>query len=313
MITEKLRFFRDVLACTPRKFLKDNVLVYAAALSYYAIFSLPLMLLVILFTTTLFYDPQIIRQTVFGELADVIGKESAAQLNNTVKMVGVFKGEWWATTISIAALLFTSTTVFVTIQDALNKLFRVKPKSNAAWFKILKDRAISFTLLLSIGFILVVSLTINALVATFSEYLITTLPSISILILEITSLALPFLITAILFTLIFKYLPDVRLPWKSVSIGGIFTALLFFVGVYFIKLYISNSNTATLYQAAGSVLVIMVWVYYASVIFLFGATFTFCYNEMSGKQMPAEDHAIKIMNLEIEVDPQNTSENKPES
>jgi len=157
---------------------------------------------------------------------------------------------------------------------------------------VIKNRIISFTLLLIIAFTLVVSLTVNALVAKFSELLVTFLPSISILMLETTSLALPFVLAAILFTLIFKYLPDVRLPWVSVLIGGIFTAILFFIGVYFIKLYISHSNTANLYQAAGSVIIIMLWVYYASVIFLFGATFTFSFNEKAGFKAPAEDRSV---------------------
>ncbi|SER26552.1 membrane protein [Nitrosomonas sp. Nm51] len=301
MITVRYRFIRDVLINSFKKFQQGNALVRAAALSYYTIFSLPPMLLVILFTTTLFYDPQTVRQTIFGDLADVIGRESAAQLANTVRMAGIFEGKWWTTLLGIGALLFTSTTVFVTIQDALNRLFMVRPRPNAGWLKMLRDRIISFTLLLSIGFILVVSLTINALVAKFSQSLMVVIPSISVLIIEITALVLPFLITALLFMLIFKYLPDVRLPWKSVMTGGIVTAVLFFIGMYFIKLYISNSYAVNLYQAAGSVMVIMVWVYYASVIFLFGAALTFSFNESAGFRMPAEDYAVKTVNLEIET------------
>lgn len=315
MMNNKPRFIWDILTNTFKKFQEANVLVRAAALSYYTIFSLPPMLLVILFTTTLFYDPQTVRQTIFGELADVIGRESAVELANTVQMVGIFEGKWWTTIVGIGALLFTSTTVFVTIQDALNKLFMVKPKPNSEWLKMLRDRVISFALLLSIAFILVVSLTINAIVAGFSKFLVVILPSISVLIIEITTMVLPFVIIAVLFTLIFKYLPDVRLPWKSVLIGGIFTTMLFFIGMYFIKLYISNSNTVNLYQAAGSVMVIMVWVYYASVIFLFGAAFTYSYNVKAGLSMPAEDYAVKVYNLEIEANDQHKSlqEKKPES
>lgn len=315
MVNDKPRFIWDVITNTFKKFQEANVLVRAAALSYYTIFSLPPMLLVILFTTTLFYDPQTVRQTIFGELADVIGRESAVELANTVQMVGIFEGKWWTTIVGIGALIFTSTTVFVTIQDALNKLFMVKPKPNSEWLKMLRDRIISFALLLSIAFILVVSLTINAIVAGLSKFLVVILPSISVLIIEITTMVLPFVIIAFLFTLIFKYLPDVRLPWKSVVIGGIFTTVLFFIGMYFIKLYISNSNTVNLYQAAGSVMVIMVWVYYASVIFLFGAAFTYTYNVKAGFNMPAEDYAVKIINVEIETNDQHKilQEKKPES
>lgn len=297
----KIKFFWDVLTKSFDKFLKDNVFVSAAALSYYTIFSLPPMLLVILFTTTLFYDPDTVRQTIFGELADVIGRESAVELAKTISMIGLFEGKWWSTLIGISALLFTSTTVFVTIQDTLNKMFMVKPKPNAGWWKMLRDRMISFALLLGIAFILVVSLTINAIVAGFSKFLVHYLPEISVLFITITTAVLPFIIIASLFTLIFKYLPDVRLPWKSVRTGGIFTTILFFIGMYLIEFYIKNSDTANLYQAAGSVMVIMIWVFYASVIFLFGAAFTYAYNEKIGHSMPAEDYAVKIVNQEIEL------------
>jgi membrane protein len=308
MLTVRLVFFWETLTKAFKKFLEDNAFVSAAALSYYTIFSLPPMLLVILFTTTLFYDPDTVRQTIFGELADVIGRDSAVELAKTVGMIGLFEGKWWSTLIGISALLFTSTTVFVTIQDTLNKMFMVKPKPDAGWWKMLRDRIISFALLLSIAFILIVSLMINALVAGLSKLLFTFLPGISILFIAATSFILPFIIITCLFTLIFKYLPDVRLPWKSVRVGGIFTTVLFFIGMYFIEFYISNSNTANLYQAAGSVMVIMVWVFYASVIFLFGAAFTFSYNEKTGHIMPAEDYAIKVINQEIEI---NNPRNSP--
>lgn len=298
-------FFWDVLTRACEKFQKDNVFVSAAALSYYTIFSLPPMLLVILFTTTLFYDPDTVRQTIFGELADVIGKESAVELAKTVSMIGLFEGKWWSTLISISALIFTSTTVFVTIQDTLNKMFMVKPKPDIGWWKMLRDRMVSFALLLGIAFILIVSLTVNVLVMGFNKLLVDFLPGISVVFIAVTTFILPFLIIAGLFTLILKYLPDVRLPWKSVRTGGLFTTILFFIGMYFIEFYIRNSDTANLYQAAGSVMVIMVWVFYASVIFLFGAAFTFSYNEKSGHGMPAEDYAVKIINQEVEVSDQS--------
>jgi len=311
MFAIKPTFYCEVLTRAFNKFLEDKVFVSAAALSYYTIFSLPPMLLVILFTTTLFYDADTVRQTIFGELADIIGNESAKELAKTVNAVGLFDGKWWSSLIGVGALFFTSTTVFVTIQDTLNKMFMVKPKPDSGWWKMLRDRMISFALLLGIAFILIVSLMVNALVAGFSKLLVNYLPDISILFITITTFVLPFLIITGLFTLIFKYLPDVRLPWKSVQIGGIFTTILFFIGMYCIEFYIRNSDTANLYQAAGSVMVIMVWVFYASVIFLFGAAFTYSYNEKAGHGMPAVDYAVKIVNQEVEVS--NQSKKLPEN
>lgn len=311
MFVTKLTFFWEVLTRAFNKFVEDQGFASAAALSYYTIFSLPPMLLVILFTTTLFYDPDTVRQTIFGELADVIGREGAAELAKTVSRVGISEEKWSSTLISVGVLFFTSTTVFVTIQDTLNKMFMVKPKSDAGWWRMLQNRMISFALLLGISFVLIVSLMINALVAGLSKILTHYLPDISILFIATTTYILPFLIIAGLFTLIFKCLPDVRLPWKSVQIGGVFTTILFFIGMYFIELYIRSSDTANLYQAAGSVMVIMVWVFYASIIFLFGAAFTYAYNEKTGHGMPAVDFAVKVVTQEIEVS--NQSKKLPEN
>lgn len=149
------RFYWNVLKQSFLRFFKEDVFTYAAGLAYYTIFSLPPMLMVILFTTTLFYDRSTMRQTIFGEISGLVGSESAQSLANTLDRIGLFEGNWWASAISIALLVFTSTTVFVTIQNALNRIFSVKPKPKASgWLKMLRDRLISFALLLSIAFIL---------------------------------------------------------------------------------------------------------------------------------------------------------------
>ena len=289
------RFYWKVLKQSFQSFLKEDIFTYAAGLAYYTIFALPPMLMVILFTTTLFYDRTTMRQTIFGEISGLVGPESAQSLANTLDRIGLFEGSLWATAISIAALLFTSTTVFVTIQNALNRIFGVKPKPKASgWIKMLRDRLISFALLLSIAFILIVSLVLTALINALGGYLSQYIPEVSIIIATIVSELVPFLIITFLFGLTFRYLPDVKLHWKDTIIGAFITSLLFLAGKFLISFYIANSQAANLYEAAGSVMVILLWVFYASVIFLFGAVFTRVYIENKRGRIDPNSFSVRV-------------------
>ncbi|MFK7934021.1 MAG: YihY/virulence factor BrkB family protein [Saprospiraceae bacterium] len=299
---KSLRFYWNLLLESFNKFSEDNIMGQAAALSYYTIFSLPPMLLVIMYTTTIFYDKAEIQRAIFTQISELVGADGATQLSNTLDKVGLFEGDWWQTAIGIGALLFTSTTVFVTIQNALNNIFRVKPKPRLGWLKMATDRLISFTTLLGIAFILLVSLSINAIVSAFGEYLSQWLPDISLLFVSIINFFLPLIIITLLFALLFKYLPDAKLDWSETWIGAVITAILFTVGKYAIAFYIGNSETANLYDAAGSVLVIMVWVFYASAIFLFGAVFTYVYAKALSDGIQPSSYAVRIEQREIEID-----------
>lgn len=297
-----LSFLFDILKKAVAKFFADDLMTHAAALAYYTIFSLPPMLLVILFTATRFYDEAQVDEAIFGEIETLIGAQSAIQLSNTIDKLGVYDTNSWAAVLGIGTLIFTSTTVFVTMQNALNRTFKVKAKPQG-WgiLKLIKDRLLSFTFLIGIAFILLVSLTINALISAFNNRLESVIGDFSAAITATVSLVLPLIIITILFAMIFKFLPDAKLKWKDTWVGAIFTALLFSGGKYLIGFYIGNSQTANLYEAAGSVMVIMVWVFFASSIFLFGAVFTYVHAEyMEGEVLP-QDYAVKVVKKEIEL------------
>lgn len=297
-----LKFYWNLLKETINKFLEDDIFGQAAALSYYTIFSLPPMLLVIMFATTIFYDKATIQEAIFTQISELVGSDGATQLSATLEKVGLFEGGIWASVIGIGALLFTSTTVFVTIQNSLNKIFKVKPKPKRGIIKLLIDRVLSFTTLLGIAFIMLVSLSVNALISAFGAYLSDIIPDISIAFITLVSLILPLVITSFLFAMIFKYLPDAELEWKETWVGAIITALLFAVGKNLIAIYVGSSNVANLYDAAGSVMVIMVWVFYASVIFLFGAVFTYVYAKNLSDGIKPSSYAVKIETKEIEIE-----------
>ncbi|MEM1124308.1 MAG: YihY/virulence factor BrkB family protein, partial [Bacteroidota bacterium] len=234
----------------------------------------------------------------------------ATQLANTIDNLGVYDSVSWATVVGIGTLVFTSTTVFITMQNALNTTFRVKAKPEG-WnsiFKLIKDRVLSFTFLIGIAFVLLVSLAINALISAFSRQLENWIGELSSFLTGLTALLLPLVIITLLFALIFKYLPDAKLRWKDVLIGGFFTAILFSIGKYLIGFYIGNSQTANLYETAGSVMVIMVWVFFTSIIFLFGAVFTFEHAKYTLGKIPPSDYAVKIVQKEVEVADENAEE-----
>jgi len=291
-----LIFLLTILKKTVRKFIEDDLMTHAAALAYYTIFSLPPMLLVISFTATQFYEEARVKTAIFGEIENLIGANSAQQLANTIDRLGVYDTTSWAAIIGIGTLIFTSTTVFVTMQNSLNNIFKVKSKPDGMGIlKLIRDRFLSFSLLIGVAFVLLVSLTINALVSSFSNYLETYIGVFSTTMTAIVSLILPLIIITFLFAMIFKYLPDAKLKWKDTWVGAIFTAIAFTVGKFAIGFYIGNSQTANLYETAGSVMVILVWVFFASNIFLFGAAFTFVYTKnLSGIVKPT-DYAVKVI------------------
>ncbi len=298
---EKWKFYKSVFIESGNRFGQREAFTYAAGLSYYTIFSLPPMLMVILYTTTLFYNRDTIRDTIFGEISEIIGQDSASQLAATLENIGVFQGNWINSAISIAALIFTSTTVFLTMQRGLNRMYGVQPKpSSMGIFKMLLDRLTSFALLLGIAFVMLVSLVLNTIISEFGGYLSEFIPGFSWVVAQTTNLVLPFLIITVLFMLLFRFLPDVRLYFRDCFRGALLTSLLFALGRYLISFYISQSRATDLYDAAGSVMVIMLWVFYASLILIFGGTFTAVYAEKKRGEIKTTPYAIRVEYQRVE-------------
>ncbi|MBI1226722.1 MAG: YihY family inner membrane protein [Bacteroidetes bacterium] len=302
---QDIKFYWEVLKASFSKFSDSDVLTQSAALSYYTIFSLPPMLLVILKTTTQFYSESEIKQTIFGEIGGLVGRDGAQQLMSTIDKMNIYQPTWWATALGIGVLLFTATTVFITMQNALNLIFEVKPAEHTKGFgilKMLRDRAISFALLISMAFILLVSLVVDAIITSFGKYLGDLVGDVSAVMVMATSILLPLAIITLLFAMLFKFLPDAKLDWRDTWFGAFVTAVLFSLGKFLIGFYIGSSSAANLYDAAGSILVVMLWVYYASAIFLFGATFTFARAKKLNGRVKPEDYAQRVIQTEVKLE-----------
>jgi membrane protein len=186
------------------------------------------------------------------------------------------------------------------MQDSINQIWRVKAKPEKGWEKMLINRVLSFSMIMGLGFLLIASLIINGLILALSDQLSQYFPDLTILVINIFNVGLTFIIISALFAIIFKFLPDVEIGWKDVRIGAFFTAILFIVGKFLIGIYIEKVGPGSAYGAAGSIIVILVWVYYTSAILYFGAEFTQVYSECYGGKIKPASYAVHIIQTEEE-------------
>jgi len=282
-VNTRLIFFWDVIKESVNKFLNEDMTTHAAALSYYMIFALPSMLLIILWTTAQFYKEVRVREAIFTEIGSLVGEDGAQQVMATLEKLNINEASWWATLVALAVLFFFATSVYDAMRTALNHITQMKKTRASLGFSIwllVRIRFIAFGLLVSISFLLVIFLVLDALITEIDHYLAQWLGDVTIYVLAFDAFVLRLGVTTVLFTLYFRYLPDVKLKWRHTWFGALLTACLFTVGKSLIASYIGNSEVADLYDAAGSILVLMLWVYYAAVIFLFGATFTFTHAKL---------------------------------
>ena len=272
-----LRLYWTVLRESITKFFGEDLLSQSAALAFYIIFCLPSMLFIILWISSQFHREIAVREAIFTEVGALVGEEGAQQLIATLKTINIQEPTWWGTAIGIGILMFTATTVLVTLHNTLNRIFEISPTKVAGLniWRILWGRVVSFTLVVTIAFILLLSLVVDAMITAFGVVMVERVGRAARIMIAFDSFFIELAGTTVLFALFFRYLPDVKLNWKDTWNGASMTAGLFTTGKYLIGFIIGNSIAANLYDAAGSVMVLMLWFYYASAIFLFGATFTY--------------------------------------
>lgn len=289
-----------ILKDTFYSFLDDRGLKFSASLSYYTVFSLAPLLLLLISLASIFFGRDAIQGQVFGEINGLIGNEAAAKIQDIIKNMELSGKTTLALIIGSITLLIGATTVFGEIQDSINIIWRVKAKPKRSWVKWITDRLLSSSLIVGLGFLLIVSLMVNGVMLAFSEWLKYYFPDVTLIIFQIGNFLLSFIVIMTLFAVIFKVLPDAKIAWKDVRNGAFFTACLFMLGRYLIGLYINYSGTGTAYGAAGSLIVILVWVYYTAAILFFGAEFTRVYAEYTGARIEPADYAVYVEQLEKE-------------
>lgn len=281
-------------------FMDDRCLKMSAALAYYTIFSLAPLLVLIMSLASLFLGEEAIRGELFGQLNGLLGNEAAGQIQTMIKNMELSGKTTSALVIGIVTLFLGASSIFIEIQDSVNQIWRVKAKPKRGWLKLVKDRLQSSSLVVSLGFLLLVSLVINGVVLALSDQITRLLPGLGVYIISAINFAISTAVVTVLFAVIFKVLPDAKIAWKDVRWGAIFTALLFMLGRYLIGLYIETTGSESTYGAAGSLIVILTWIYYISAILYFGAEFTQAYANRLGARIEPADHAVYIERIEHE-------------
>jgi membrane protein len=281
-----------------KDFIDDGCSTQAAALSYYTIFSLPALLVLILLILGAVLDPREVQAQLEGQFGALMGPSTTDQIRTILQQAHQpGSGGPLTTVLSIAALLFGATGAFGQLQSALNRAWEVTPDPEKGGVKaVLLKRVFSFGMILSIAFLLLVSLAVSAALSAFGGTLGQFLPSgVSATLLQVVNQIISLVVIAGLFAAIFKVLPDARVSWRDVAMGAGFTALLFVLGKFLIGFYLGRSNPGQAFGAAGSLAVMFIWVYYSSMILLFGAEFTQVWSKRHGSGIAPDKGAVRVL------------------
>lgn len=272
---------------------KDKASRLAAALAYYTVFSLaPLLIIAIAIAGSIFGE-EAARGEIVGQIQGLVGQQGAEIIETAIENANQPDVSSFASIVSIIALLFGASGVFAQLQEALNTVWEVKAKPKQGIMNFVRKRFLSFSAVLGIGFLLLVSLLASAVLSALQNYMSGLLPGVDWL-WQILNLAISFGVITLLFALMYKFLPDVKIRWNEVWVGAIITTILFIVGKFALGLYIGRGSFGSTYGAAGSLVVVLAWVYYSAQILFFGAEFTQVYARRFGSRIVPDKHAMFV-------------------
>lgn len=265
----------------------------SSVIAYYAIFSLPALLVLIINVTGFFFEKAALSGEISRQISRIMGTETAKQVEQIVAKAGEGERGIISSIIGIITIIFGATGVFVQLQKSLNRVWDVKEKPDIDFLKLLKDRLFSFGIIISIGFLLLVSLIISSILAAVSHWLESRLPDFIAYLFYAVEFAMSLIVISTLFALMFKFLPDVKMRWNNIWIGALLTGLLFILGKYALSFYFGKAEPASIYGAAGSIVLILLWASYSSMIVFFGAEFTKQYADYHGIKITPTENAEK--------------------
>ncbi|HZI23537.1 MAG TPA: YihY/virulence factor BrkB family protein, partial [Chryseolinea sp.] len=261
-------------------------------IAYYTIFSLPGLLVIIINVAGYFYDKKEVTTRITGQIESVVGGDTAEDVQSIVDKASETKGTVISSVLGVATLLFGATGVFYQLQQILNKMWEVKPKPKQKFLKLIRDRIFSFGLILVVGFLLLVSLVVSAALGAVSEWASGYIPESLQIIFGVLDFLVSLSVVTLLFASIYKFLPDAKISWRDVWIGAAMTSVLFVIAKFGLGLYFGKSDPGSTYGAAGSIILIMLWVSYAGLILLFGAEFTQVFANRYGKKVQPTEAAV---------------------
>ena len=294
-----MRKFWLVIRQAFTEFINDHGLKFSASLSYYTIFALGPVLIIIISLAGIFFGKDAVAGKIYWQIKGLVGNDAALQIQEIISNIEQSQFSHSGAVVGIIFLLIGATGVFTEMQDSINYIWSIKPKPKKSIVKFFFDRLLSFSLIISFGFVLMVSLGIHAMVDLLQENLRQWFDLKTVFIFQALNYGILFAIIATLFAIIFKVLPDARIRWKDAFVGAMFTAVLFLLGKFLIGFYLGNSNIGMTYGAAASVIIILLWVYYTSIILYFGAEFTKIYTMNFGGGIVPEKTAVFIIKQEV--------------
>lgn len=273
------QIMKDILSQALKNWLRDDPFTQSAAAAYYAIFSMPGLLIIIMALAVIFFDQQKVQTEVLNHIRDVLGSQTAGSVQHIVEQAQKNDRDLWAMIAGGVTLLFGATGLFAQLQRSLNRIWEVEFKKTAGIKAFIKSRLISFGLILVVGFLLLISLSLTTVLTVFGEWTAEQFSPKSAIVLALLNVGLSFLTITALFMMIFKILPDAKVAWRVAFLGGALSALLFTVGQYALNYYFDLAKPQSSFGAAGSAILVMLWVSYSCMILMIGAEFSRTYAE----------------------------------
>ncbi|MFP5041308.1 YihY/virulence factor BrkB family protein [Parasediminibacterium sp. JCM 36343] len=289
-------------------FSTDNITKLSASLAYYTIFSMGPLLVMIIALCSIFFGREAVEGKIYAQMQHFVGNDTALQLQQIIKNAFITGKGKVAAIIGGVSLLVGATSVFAEIQESINMIWGLKPKPKKGWLKLLQNRFLSFSVIISLGFLLLVSLGLSAIIEGLSSRLQAIYPGVTVIIFYLLNLTITLIVTSVIFAVIFKVLPDAKIQWKDVVAGALATSFLFMLGKFGISFYIGQSNIGSTYGTAGSLVVLLLWIYYSSIILYFGAEFTKAYAMEYGSEILPSEYAVTTKMIEVETGKQSVQE-----
>lgn len=302
----------EVLKKCGKGFTEDKVPKLSASLAYYTVFSLGPLLIVILYICGIFFGRDAIEGSIYSQMEGFVGKNAALQIQEIIKNASISGGSTIAAVIGVITLLIGATTIFAEIQDSINMIWGLKRKPSAGWRVLVKTRVLSFGVIGSLGFLLLVSLGVSAIVEGISNRLADHFPETTVIVVYVVNLLITLSVVTLLFSVIFRVLPDAKIKWKDVLAGSVVTAALFMLGKFAISFYINKTDIGDTYGTAGSLVVILVWIYYSSFILYFGAEFTKAWAMKYGDEIHPNHYTMLTQKIEVEKENKSMQQSETE-
>ena len=287
----KLKHLPKLLVRTAKRWMAADPFRESATISYYAIFSIPGLIIIIVWAAGFFFGEEAVRGEINNQIGSLMGNQTAEEVEEIVKESSVEDSNFVMKIIGIGALLFGATTLFFQLQKTLNFLWDVEADPENNLLKLLMDRASSLGLILVIAFLLLISLILSSLISVFSGFITKNFGEEVYFVVEIVNFIISLGIVSLLFALMFKYLPDVEIRWKSVWVGALVTGILFTIGKTLLGLYFGIADPSSSFGAAGTIILVMLWVNYTCLILFFGAEFTQVFASTYGHPIEPSKHA----------------------